>query len=276
MSQPLLEVFGFSVDDFSIAAVRHRAERLCPFQGAGTRCTKVSVQNPLGVCSIRGVGGYAINCPTRFKEDWLIAENAAKFFFPSNAKYRVLPEIRLKAIEGESAGNIDIVLVQIDENNEIIDFGSIEIQAVYISGNIRNPFEFYMSNPNENAAIGWSGINYPRPDYLSSSRKRLAPQMLMKGGILKAWNKKQAIVLHKGFYETLPRLNEIDKENSTEADIIWLIYDLIPDEHSKSLKLTLYKTVYTDFESALLTITKRDAGDVLEFENMLANKLKKL
>lgn len=52
------------------------------------------------------------------------------------------------------------------------DFGSIEIQAVHISENFRDPFEFYMNNPAKNGPIGWLGKKYPRPDYLSSSRKR--------------------------------------------------------------------------------------------------------
>ena len=36
----------------------------------------------------------------------------------------------------------------------------------------------------------------PRPDYLSSSRKRLAPQLIFKGGILKTWGRKQAVAVH--------------------------------------------------------------------------------
>lgn len=47
MSQPLLEVFGYSVDDFSEDAVRHREQKLCRFQGGGVSCTKVSVEHPL-------------------------------------------------------------------------------------------------------------------------------------------------------------------------------------------------------------------------------------
>ena len=37
--------------------------------------------------------------------------------------------------------------------------------------------------------------NYPRPDFLSSSRKRLAPQLMFKGGILNYWEKKMAVAL---------------------------------------------------------------------------------
>lgn len=276
MAQPLFEVFGFPYGSFESEAVRHRTKKLCPFQIPGTACTKVSVPDPLGVCSVADGSSEAITCPNRFKEDWKIAKDAAAFFFPPGSKYKILPEIRIKGSDGSSAGNIDVVIAQIDSAGKMIDFGSVEIQAVYISGNVRNPFKFYMQNPAKNGSIGWLGSNYPRADYLSSSRKRLAPQMIMKGGILKAWGKKQAIVLHKGFYQTLPTLQEIPEARKNEADIAWFIYDLVPHKTDKRFVLTLVKTLYTDFASALATITTREAGDVADFESVLEKKLRKL
>ena len=72
--------------------------------------------------------------------------------------------------------------------------------------------------------MDWSKeANYPRPDYLSSSRKRLAPQLLFKGGILHSWKKKIAVALNKSFFATLPPLKQVPK---SKADIAWLIYDL--------------------------------------------------
>ncbi len=276
MAQPLFEVFGFPYDNLSAEASRNRTSRLCPFQAPGTACTKVSVSDPLGVCSVADGRSEAITCPTRFKQDWLIAKHAAEFFFPAGASYKILPEIRIKSGDGGSAGNIDVVLAQVDEAGKIIDFGSIEIQAVYISGNVRDPFEFFMQDPRANGALGWTGAKYPRPDYLSSSRKRLAPQMIMKGGIFKHWEKKQAIVLHSGFYQTLPKLEELPQSKKDEADIAWLIYDLVKHSTEDRFVLTLVKTIYTEFGSALAAITTRDAGDVADFENVLAAKLKKV
>ncbi|MFC4964767.1 NotI family restriction endonuclease [Alcaligenes sp. GCM10023179] len=276
MAQPLFEVFGFPYYSQSAEAIHHRARKLCPFQPEMVPCTKVSVSNPLGVCSVADGSSEAITCPTRFKEDWLIARNAAAFFFPPGAKYHILPEVRIKSGTGESAGNIDVVLAQVDSAGEVVDFGSIEIQAVYISGNVREPFEFYMRDPAANGAIGWTGTNSPRADYLSSSRKRLAPQMLMKGGILKSWGKKQAIVLHKGFFQTLPILEEIPETKKESADIVWLIYDLVQHPTEERFVLTLVKSIYTEFGSALATITTRQAGEIASFEAVLRSKLAKI
>ena len=271
MTQPLFEVFGRPFNNLGADGEYHRAHKICPFQPGTTPCTKVSVSDPLGVCSVKDGTSEAITCPTRFREDWMIAKHAAKFFFPEGSTYKILPEVRIKGGDGSPAGNIDVVLAQVDHAGQLVDFGSIEIQAVYISGNVRDPFEFYMENPARNGPIGWNGKKYPRADYLSSSRKRLAPQMIMKGGILKAWNKKQAIVLHKGFYATLPTLTPTEKAN---ADIVWLVYDLVPHETEDRQVLTLVETVYTEFASALSTITTTEPGPVKTFETVLNKKLK--
>ena len=39
------------------------------------------------------------------------------------------------------------MLVAYDEQRNITDFGSLEIQGVYISGNLRRPFVHYMEDP---------------------------------------------------------------------------------------------------------------------------------
>ena len=190
-SQPLAEVFGYILEDQSPKAKRYRSHRLCPFNNRVPNCTKDKAKNPLGVCSIFNQEGLVITCPVRFREDWIITDDAASFFFEKGTSWSSLTEVRLNDANGKSAGNIDVVLVAYDKKGTISDFGAIEIQAVYISGNVRDPFEYYMKNPIAHAQMDWSNQpNYPRPDYLSSSRKRLAPQLLFKGGILHSWGKK--------------------------------------------------------------------------------------
>ena len=186
--QPLAEVFGYLVSDQSKKAARYRSHRLCPFNNKVPNCTKDKAKNPLGVCSVFHEGIPAITCPIRFREDWLITDDAASFFFPKNPAWSSLTEVRLNDANGKSAGNIDIVLVAYDDNGKILDFGALEVQAVYISGNVRDPFEYYIKSPKTRKTMDWTKMpNYPRPDYLSSSRKRLAPQLLFKGGILHSW-----------------------------------------------------------------------------------------
>ncbi len=268
--QPLAEVFGFPLTNVGKNATRHRENRLCPFNNKVANCTKDKANNPLGVCSIlNDDGGVIITCPVRFRQGWIIAEDAASFFFPKGTKWTTLTEVRLKDKFEKSAGNIDVVLVAYDSHGRVKDFGALEVQAVYISGNVRNPFEFYMENPVANQAMNWHGHpNYPHADYLSSSRKRLAPQLIFKGGIFKTWGKKTAVALNSGFFNTLPHLEEVAKE---KADVAWLIYDLVPENNTYTL--TLVREVYTMFHESLEKITRSVPGDVKSFVDMLQEKV---
>ena len=269
--QPLAEVFGFPVTNKSREAVRFRKNRLCPFGNRVPNCTKDKANDPLGVCSIFDGKEVVITCPIRFRQHWLIAEDAAKFFFPSNAKWTTLTEVKLNDKQGKSAGNIDVVLVSYDDRGKITDFGALEVQAVYISGNVRNPFEHFMQSPARRAAMDWSKRpNYPNPDYLSSSRKRLAPQLIFKGGILRTWNKKISVALNKGFFETLPKLDEV---KPAAADIAWFVYDLKRDQRQNAYHLVQCKAVYTKFQESLDKITRSEAGEVKDFIEHLQEKV---
>lgn len=252
-------------------AVRYREKRLCPFNNKVPNCTKDKANDPLGVCSVFEGDSLTITCPVRFREEWLIADDAAAFFFPADAKWTSLVEVRLNDRHGKSAGSIDVVLVSYDERGRVIDFGSCEVQAVYISGNVRAPFERYMKDTAACADLDWAGKpHYPRPDYLSSSRKRLAPQLLFKGGILHAWGKKQTVAIHRNFFNTRPQMAEVDQN---DADLAWLVYDLEHDEAQNLYKLKRGLTLYTKFEQAMLKITTAEPGPMETFVEQLQSKL---
>ncbi|MBQ6472557.1 MAG: hypothetical protein IJJ33_11275 [Victivallales bacterium] len=264
---PLAEVFGFPPDNLSEKAKHYRENRLCPFNNRYPNCTKDKADNPLGVCSVNQGDTKVITCPARFREDWMILQNAADFVWEKGTQWSSLPEIKLVDADGQSAGNIDYVIVSYDAAGSIVDFASVEVQGVYISGNLRNPFQQYMDNPQVN--FHWHGVNYPRPDYLSSSRKRLIPQMMYKGGIFKAWGKKQCVAIQKSFFDTLPELPQTTKE---QADIAWFLYDLSYNETEKLCHLQLVKTVYTEFHSALQRVIYTSPGSLTNFMSLLQTK----
>jgi hypothetical protein len=269
VKSPLGEVFGFPIDNETAKATRYRSQKLCPYNNKVPNCTKDKANNPLGVCSVWHNDIPVITCPTRFREDWLIIENAANFAFGSKSTWTSISEIKLSDKNGQSAGNIDFVLVQYNEKGELIDFASLEVQGVYISGNLRNPFEEYIKNPTKK--FEWpTGYNYPRPDYLSSSRKRLIPQMLYKGGIFHSWKKKQVVALQKSFFETLPIL---PTTTAAKADIAWFLYELEYNKENNKFDLVLADTVYTEFEAALLRVTTPEPGKVENFINILQTRL---
>jgi len=267
--QPLGEIFGFPIDNKSDRAKRYQVNKLCPYNNIVSNCTKNSIEFPLGVCSLNHKAKQVIICPIRFREDWTIVSDAANFIFEGKATWTHVGEVRLKDKHGKSAGNIDYVLVSYDDKGRVLDFGSLEVQAVYISGNLTGPFTAYLEN--QSAEFNWNqAFKYPKPDYLSSSRKRLIPQIIAKGSILKQWNKKQVVALQTSFFNTLPALPEFDK---SESDFAFFLYDLVPDKRTKVLTLKLQRIVYTKFANALEQIAKFEAGSVGQFTEILQKKL---
>jgi len=262
---PLGEVFGFTATDQSPKAQRYRSHRHCPFNNKVPNCTNDQLKNPLGVCSVLHNDKPVITCPVRFREDWMITDDAADFFFEEGTRWSSLTEVHLNDANGKSAGNIDVMLVAYDEQGKIIDFGAMEVHAAYISGNLREPFEYYMQDPRSNASMDWTAQpNYPQPDFLSAARKSLVPQLLFKGGILHSWNKKMAVAIDKSLFDTLPPMSRVKKE---DADIAWFIYNLEPitDGDKERYQLKKIDVVYTEFQSTLSSITAISAGNVGDF-----------
>ncbi|MBO7594460.1 MAG: hypothetical protein J6T12_05770 [Salinivirgaceae bacterium] len=92
----------------------------------------------------------------------------------------------------------------------------------------------------------------------------------MKGGIFKAWNKKQCVVIQKSFFDTLPNLPKTTKE---KADIAWFLYDLKYDNADKKNHLVLIDTVYTEFQAALEQVIFTKPGKMSDFVTLLQGKL---
>jgi hypothetical protein len=274
---PLAEIFGYPPGNHSLQAQEVRDHKWCPFHNpSGPDCTKDKIDDPLGVCSIMHNNAPVITCPIRFRQDNLIVKDAERFFFPNQPKdrpARVLSEVSLPDAHGKSAGNIDMVLVTLDDNGYITDYGALEIQAVYISGNVRGVFREYMSHQADYVSH-WHAENYPRPDYLSSSRKRLVPQLLFKGSILRQWNRKMAVAVQRSFFQTLPLLEPVDiVENPEKAELAWMIYDLQPGVGEDGYSLVLTETIYTEFDKALITISTPQIGDERVFLNRLQQRM---
>jgi len=104
----------------------------------------------------------------------------------------------------------------------------------------------------------------------SSSRKRLAPQLIYKGGIFHAWGKKQVVAVDSNFFNTLPQIDEVDPR---EAEMAWMIYDLQHNLEQNRYQLARTRTVYTMFNTALSRITIAEVGDIQRFTEMLQTKL---
>ncbi|MGQ9876539.1 MAG: NotI family restriction endonuclease [Chloroflexus sp.] len=83
-------------------------------------CTKDTAKNPLGVCSIYHENEPVITCPVRFRQDWMIADHAADFFFAERTRWTSLTEVRLNDAHGKRVGNIEVVLVAHDDSGKVV------------------------------------------------------------------------------------------------------------------------------------------------------------
>jgi len=102
--QPLAEIFGFPFINLGKNAERFRKFKLCPFANVVPNCTKDKARNPLGVCSIFEGKEPVIVCPIRFRQNWIIAEDAANFFFEKDSRWTTLTEVRLPDKYGKVSG----------------------------------------------------------------------------------------------------------------------------------------------------------------------------
>ena len=79
-----------------------------------------------------------------------------------------------------------------------------------------------------------------------------------------------AVVVHRGFFEELPKMEMVDEQ---EAEIAWFIYDLHQGK-SETLDLKPVDIKYTKFESALARISTPEVGEVTVFAKSLETRIK--
>ena len=120
------------------------------------------------------------------------------------------------------AGKIDIVVAK--TSNGGLRWYGLEIQAVYFSGaGMRTEFvrlqdDDHQSPPFPNAVR--------RPDWRSSSAKRLMPQLQIKVPTLRRWGSKIAVAVDRPFFESIGGPSRAPSKDINDGDIIWLIPEL--------------------------------------------------
>lgn len=281
---PLNEVLGFPTDNHSEEAVRHREGKLCRFSDYLTECNKTNAGQVIGTCSNQHKGDEYIVCPHRMEEDNLLFEDAAAEALGEDTDYGVLKEVRLQYEDGGSVGDIDFIVVDAAQG-EIQDFASLEVQTVYTSGNSSRPVNHYLENPEEREYFDWrakvdeindddsqGNTSYVSPDWKSSHRKRLVPQVLQKGRILNEWNVTQVIATQNSLFNDLGK--EFQEVEPDQSDLIWLLYDIELDENQNIYNLALERVVHSTFNDFQDTFSEEKEPETkTDFEEKLRNDL---
>lgn len=260
--------------EFAKAAIQKHGhlDHVCPFKTTPTVSIPCSKEG--GVCSIRlynegqtavlGIDQHkpATVCPSRFLEEVSTQNGASDIFreiadklFGSDSRYTVVREVGFlysldKAGTPQTdrlpAGRVDWVIMRGDGTDENLEWAAIETQAVYFSGTkMETTFKKYLSTgdlPDE-------GDNVTRrPDWRSSSAKRLAPQLQAKTERFSRWGNKVVVVVDEAFWENMVEINP-QPDELENADIVWVIVG-----YDQNSNLRTKKFVLSELKPAILAL----------------------
>jgi hypothetical protein len=178
------------------------AEYQCPF--INSECTKRSQRfsGPYPVCSIyrstKGItppvaGDLIAVCPKRFMQSSFI-QDAVKYCWADKtiSSLEFVHEIKM-----DELGTVDFVIADVDkEKHEIIDFISLELQAVDITGSYEPAYSALLNNE----------VMKKRPVYgfnWANVRKRYITQLIGKGFFHNQWGTSIVSVLQNHVFERL-------------------------------------------------------------------------
>ena len=254
----------------------------CPFQANHPPCRKSG-----GVCSLqsyaegeegRSGGPEAAPvtvCPARFEQDQTIIRWLAEIVgFPPDETMvaREIPFMH-SMFTDKPAGKIDLIIGRHPEEGELRWYG-LEIQAVYFSGSgMTSQFEALQE---DDSILPPYPDKIRRPDWRSSSAKRLMPQLQIKVPTARRWLSKMAVAVDQPFFAAIGGPSVNPTQDLNEGDIIWLVPELVLDEGTGHYRLqrghweVLTLEVSTDKLLAAQTISRS------AFEEALISKLTSL
>ena len=251
----------------------------CPFQAAQPPCRKSG-----GVCSLQSytegelgrIGPAdappATVCPARFEQDHLVIRWLADIVgFPEDETLvaREIPFMHSVATN-KSAGKIDLVIGRHPLDGELRWYG-LEIQAVYFSGSgMSSQFEVLRG---DNSELPPYPDKTRRPDWRSSSAKRLMPQLQVKVPTVRRWLGKMAVAVDQQFFEAIGGPSANHTQDLNDGDIIWLIPELVLDEATGHYRLQRGHWEVLTLEASTEKLLAADAVSRDAFETALTSKL---
>ncbi len=198
-------------------------EYICPC--INSRCTKRGGEGTVSypVCSIlKRDNKYVCVCPKRFHEIDFLADIVSQCWpgdVPKNPK--IAREVKMRGF-----GNVDFVIADVNQENVIDQFLSVELQAVDITGSVRSAYDAILENE----------YLEKRPVYnlnMDNVYKRYITQLIRKGYFHHHWGTKIVSVLQDVVYENIreryPFTRQTDIHDST-INVIFLSYKFKQDD----------------------------------------------
>lgn len=241
------------------AALGNSQIPICPFQKDHRACSKKG-----GVCSLQFPDSTPVTiCPNRFAEENLIPNWLAEIVNFNDAYIaREVPFMR-SPTTNRSAGRIDLVVAN---DKDASSWYGLEMQAVYFSGEgMQSDFELILRShdvlPPQPTALR-------RPDWRSSSAKRLMPQLQVKVPTLRRWGTKLAVAVDQPFFTAIGGPSEEPSTDLNDGDIIWLV-PRINDDYT----LQRFHWEVLSLEESSNKLLSAKTVNRQDFENILRGKL---
>lgn len=203
----------------------------CPY--IQTTCKKrgKSVVGPYPVCSIwRGSGDEkdaAVDlipvCPKRFYEVDFIADVIERCWPGSKPPKnpRVAPEVQMKGF-----GKVDFVIADVNDQGEVTQFLSVELQAIDITGSVINSYMAIIgaeaAHKSHSRGFNWDNVY-----------KRYVTQLIRKGYFHHHWGTKIVAVIPEQVYQYIIGRASFLTSNDIKApdsNIVFVTYALTADE----------------------------------------------
>ena len=269
---PFLELTPRERQHLAAIALDNHQPPPCPFR-------RMTCNKKGGVCSIQPyekdgahigepAGNQVITCPVRFDQDGVVVSWLAEIVKFSAASAMVAREIPFmhSTTTDKPAGKIDLVVAE--QQHRLIWFG-LEIQAVYFSGpGMESEFESLRHSTSSRAPFP---KRVRRPDWRSSSAKRLMPQLQVKGPTLRRWHSKIAVAVDKPFFDSIGGPSQNPRQDLDSGDVIWLVPEL---SAQNQIERGHWEILTLEESTAKLLSAEPIARS--EFEQLLRDKLKPL
>ena len=169
---------------------------------------------------------------------------------------------------GRPAGKIDLVVAETRHGR--LRWHGLEIQAVYFSG--LGMGKEFLTLANDLGRRPPFPQDVRRPDWRSSSAKRLLPQLQIKGPTLRRWGAKLAVCVDAQFFDSIGGPSHEATQDLDSGDIIWMVPEIVAEAQGSWRLQRGHWEVLTLEETEVKLQAARTVSRA-EFEESLADRL---
>ena len=237
---------------------------ICPF--VRSTCTKSrdkKTGEPYPVCSIRQSDGSPVAvCPKRFFQTRFLQDVISNCWpgpAPSNPEF--IPEVKMRGF-----GNVDFVIADFDENDQVGQFLSVELQAIDITGSVRPAYDALRSGEMLDRRPTY-GLNW------DNVYKRYITQLIRKGYFHHHWGTKiVSVIQDKVFEYIIDRFDFLRTDNVLQntVNIIFMTYSFVESNDAETgYELQLRQIEGTSHANLQMAALYADAPSRQEFSEVI-------